>query len=345
MNKPQKVRISSLTTLVGRIAIASALIWAVALVGGGLWRILRRPPVQLSVQSSPAVEISQVQNVPSGLFSYGGSNSWAPIRLKVDSAIQSEKLGFQLRFVQPNTALSNSNTAIQMLIEDQLSFVQSDRPIALAEYRQAEQRGFKLKQIPVAIDGIAIAVNPSLKIPGLTLAQLRGIYTGAISNWRSLGGPDLAITLFSSPKNDGTAQFYSNEVLSNRAFAPNIEIISTTTQAIRRLSETPGGIYYASASILVPQCSIKTVPIGRDADRFVNPQKEPVRSNADCVEHRHQVNLAAFRSGQYPIARYLYVVIRENNQIETRAGNAYAEFLLTNQGQEAIAKAGFVRIR
>lgn len=344
MNKPQKARINSLATLVGRMAIASALIWAVALVGGGLWQILRRPPHQ-SVQSFPATEISQVQNVPSGLFSYGGSNTWAPIRLKVDSAIQSEKLGFQLRFVQPVAALSNSNTAIQMLIDDQLSFVQSDRPITPTEYRQAAQRGFKLKQIPVAIDGIAIAVNPSLNIPGLTLAQLRGIYTGAISSWRSLGGPDLEITLFSSPKNDGTAQFFSNEVLGNKAFAPNIEIISTTTQAIRRLSKTPGGIYYASASTLVPQCSIKTVPIGRNADRFVNPQKELVQSNADCVEDRNQVNLEAFRSSQYPIARYLYVVIKENNQIETRAGNTYAEFLLTNQGQEAIAKAGFVRIR
>ena len=346
MNKLQKARLVSLTTIAGRIAIATALIWTVALLGGGLRRILHRPLVQLSAPLSPTAEtFSQVQNVPSGLFSYGGSNTWAPIRLKVDSAIQSERLGFQLRFVQPNTALANSGTAMQMLIDDQLSLVQLDRPITPAEYLQAKQRGFKLKQIPVAIDGIAIAVNPTLNLPGLTLAELKGIYTGEILNWRSLGGPDLAITLFSSPKNDGTVQFFRNDVLGKKAFAPNIAIISTTTQAIRRLSQTPGGIYYASASTLVPQCSIETVPIGRNGSRFINPQKEPVVKTTGCLERRHQVNLEAFRSGQYPISRYLYVVIKENKQIDARAGNAYADFLLTNQGQDAIGKAGFVRIR
>lgn len=343
MTKPQKVTSGALAVIGGQIAIAIALIWAVALLGGGLWRLVRSSMPQSA--QSPAVEISQVQNVPTGLFNYGGSNTWAPIRLKVDSAIQSEKLGFQLRFALPNTALFNTNTAMQKLIADRLSFVQSDRPITPAEYRQAEQRGFKLKQIPVAIDGIAIAVNPTLNISGLTLAQLRGIYTGAITNWQALGGPNLAISVFSSPKNDGTAQFFSNEVLENKAFAPNVETVSTTTQAIRRLSKTPGGIYYASASILVPQCSIKTVPIGQSRDRFVNPQKELVQSTADCLEQRNQVNLEAFRSGEYPIARYLYVVIKENQAIDARAGNAYAELLLTDRGQEAIGEAGFVPIR
>lgn len=339
----QKAKRDSLAVILGQIAIASAFIWAVALLGGGLWRILRNPTVQSSTQSPQVETFAQVQNVPSGVFSYGGSNTWAPIRLKIDSQVQSERLGFQLRFTLPNTAVANSTTAIQMLIDDQLSFVQSDRPIAPAEYSQAEQRGFKLKQIPVAIDGIAIAVNPNLKLPGLTIADLQEIYTGAISNWQELGGPDMAISLFSSPKNDGTAQFFRNDVLGNKAFAQNIEIFSTTTQAIRRLSETPGGIYYASASTLVPQCSIKTVPIGRDARNFISPQKEPAR--ADCLEQRHQVNLAAFRSGQYPIARYLYVVVKENKALDARAGNAYAEFILTERGQDAIAQAGFVRIR
>lgn len=344
MNKQQKESVSSLAMLASRIAIASALIWAVVLLGEGLRAIVRRP-AELSLQSSPTSEtFAQVQNVPSGLFSYGGSNTWAPIRLKIDSAIQSERLGFQLRLAEANTALSSSSTAMQMLLDDQVSFVQLDRPVAPAEYRQAEQRGFKIEQIPVAIDGIAIAVNPTLNIPGLTIADLQGIYTGKISNWRSLGGPNKAIVLFSSPKTDGTAQFFRNDVLGKKALAANVEIIPTTTQAIRRLSKTPGGIYYASASTLVPQCSVKTVPIGRDAKRFISPQT-PSLPTANCLEQRNQVNLQAFRSGQYPIARYLYVVVKENNQIDARAGNAYAKFLLTNQGQEAISQAGFVPIR
>ena len=65
-----------------------------------------------------------------------------------------------------------------MLLNNQLAF---DHAVKDKEYQQAQQRGFKLEEIPVAIDGIAIAVNPNLNIPGLTLSQLKDIYTGKIA--------------------------------------------------------------------------------------------------------------------------------------------------------------------
>jgi phosphate transport system substrate-binding protein len=45
----------------------------------------------------------------------------------------------------------------------------------------------------VAIDGIAIAVHPDLPVSGLTITQLKDIYTGKIRNWRQVSGPNLAI--------------------------------------------------------------------------------------------------------------------------------------------------------
>ena len=48
-------------------------------------------------------------------------------------------------------------------------FAQSSRSIKPEEYQAAQQRGFSLKEIPVAIDAIAIAVHPSLNLPGLCL--------------------------------------------------------------------------------------------------------------------------------------------------------------------------------
>lgn len=76
-----------------------------------------------------------------------------------------------------------------MLLQDQLSFAESSRSLTIEEYQNAVERGFKLKQIPVAIDGLAIAVNPDLSLKGITLNQLKEIYTGKITNWRQLGGP------------------------------------------------------------------------------------------------------------------------------------------------------------
>ena len=54
--------------------------------------------------------------------------------------------------------------------------------IADREYQQSQQRGLSLKQIPVALEGLAIAVHPDLQIPGLTLGQIKDIYTGKITN-------------------------------------------------------------------------------------------------------------------------------------------------------------------
>jgi len=46
---------------------------------------------------------------------------------------------------------------------------------------------------PIAIDGLAVAVNPNLNISGLTIDQLKSIYTGKTTNWKQLGGPNVTI--------------------------------------------------------------------------------------------------------------------------------------------------------
>ncbi|MBD2362138.1 substrate-binding domain-containing protein [Anabaena minutissima FACHB-250] len=68
---------------------------------------------------------------------------------------------------------------------------------------EAQQKGFSLKEIAVAIDGIAIAVNHKLNISGLTIAQLQAIYTGKITNWQEVGGKNLPITPLTRPQESG----------------------------------------------------------------------------------------------------------------------------------------------
>jgi len=57
------------------------------------------------------------------------------------------------------------------------------------------------------------------------------------------------------------------------------------------------------------------------------------------------LNVRDFRSGNYPITRNLFVIVKQNNQTDQQAGEAYANWLLTIQNQELIEKAGFVRIK
>ncbi len=233
-----------------------------------------------------------------------------------------------------------------MLINDRLAFAQSSRPLLNDELSRAKQRGFTLQQIPVAIDGLAVAVNPQINVPGLTIEQLKSIYTGKITNWNQVGGANIPIQAYSRRISDGgTVELFVQDVLGGQPMASTVELVSTTTQALRKVATSPGGIYYASAPEVVPQCSIKPLPLGRTQGKYVAPYQEPFILPEECPRSRNKLNIEAFQSGNYPITRKLFVVVKQNGQTEQQAGVAYADFLRTQQGQELITQSGFVRIR
>ncbi|BAY15388.1 periplasmic phosphate-binding protein of phosphate ABC transporter [Anabaenopsis circularis NIES-21] len=322
------------------------------LVGGLLWWFSHSYGIKAGYFNRTRVDtpstdtFSQVPNVPTGLFSYGGSTTWAPIRQQVDSAVKIVWPRFQLRYTEPIEAAPGSGTGIKMLLGNQLAFSQSSRALKPEENEQAKQLGFTIKAVPVAIDGIAIAVHPNLNLPGLTLAQLKDIYTGKITNWEQLGGTKLPITPYSRrPEDSGTIEFFDENVLGGEKFGGNVQFIDTTTNALKEIAKNPGAIYYASAPEVVGQCSIKALPLGRQPDKFVEPYKKPYIPLEKCPRQRNQLNTEAFQTGEYPITRRLFVIVKQNGQSDQQAGEAYANLLLTNQGQELIAKAGFVRLR
>lgn len=329
-----------------------ALLTTLGLACGGAFLWFKNPSIVSSSNESSqriqpiASKFATTTNVPTGLFNYGGSTTWATIRRDVDSVIQKELPQFQLRYTDPTTGAPGSSPGIKMVINGQLSFSQSSRPIKAEEQQQAQQLGFRLDQIPVAIDGIAIAVHPNLKIPGLTVAQIKEIYTGKINNWQQVGGPNLSITPYSRRLEDGgTIEFFHDNVLSKEKFGANVKFVSTTTDGLRQLERNEGGIYYASAPEVVGQCQIRPLPIGRQISEFVAPYKQPLTPRSECPLKRNQINIDAFKTDKYPVTRRLFVIVKQNNQSDQEAGIAYANLLLTEKGQQLISKTGFVRIK
>ena len=327
-----------------------------AVLGGIAWWLLNKTFPNLndrsnsSSSSSSNNQISEtlaaVKNVPEGLFNYGGSTTWAPIRKEVDFIIQQVWPKFRLVYTDPTAGTPGTGSGIRMLIENQLAFSQASRSLKDEEIQRAQQRGLTLKEVPVAIDGIAIAVHPDLPVSGLTITQLKDIYTGKIRNWRQVGGPNLAIIPYSRRKEDGgTVEFFIDQVLEKAYFGDNIQYVYSTTPALRKVSQNLGGIYYASAPEVVPQCGIKTLPLGKSENKLVAPYQEPSIPSSQCPQKRNQLNELAFQKGEYPITRRLFVIIKQNGQLDEQAGEAYADLLLTDQGQELIEKAGFVPLR
>jgi phosphate transport system substrate-binding protein len=342
MGNPRAKSYQRLTLITVGIAAFISLAWSIGLMSKGIWQ-LSQSSKQTVEDSRNIPNFARVPNVTTGVFNYGGSTAWASLRLAVDSIIQSERPEIQLRYLQPANEPPGSRPGIRMLLKGKLAFVQSSHALTSKENELAKQKGLKLKQIPVAVDSLAVAVHPKLNIPGLTLNQLQAIYTGKISNWREVGGEDLPITIYSRPPSTGDlVDIFKLKILQNQQFGLNIEFVPTTTEALRQLADHPGGIYYDSTAAIISQCSIKLLSLGLVKDNLVAPYQQPFVPASDCPKRRNKSNFKALRTAQYPLTHYLYVIFPENKANDSQIGQAYANFLLTPQGQKLIAKTGFI---
>lgn len=338
-----------------------------ALVGGGIWWLKgsnlfsggepspeqTSQPVETSSGDTPAQasdgqaapgNFSQVSGVPGGRFEYGGSTTWAPVRGAIDPLIQQTFPDFDLIYKDPFNQAPGSGAGIQMLIDGELDFAQSSRPLSADEKQQAQQKGLSLQEVPVALEAVAIATNPNLSIPGLTLDQLKDIYTGSITNWNQVGGPNLAIVPASRSDVGGTVQFFQETVLNGESFTSNIKTLSNTTEALRFVGDTPGAIYFASAPEVVGQCTVAPIPIGTSAQQLIPPYQEPYVPPQDCPTRRNRINLSALAAKTYPLTRPLYVVFSDAGQ-SSQAGQAYAQLLQTEEGKSLLDQVGFVPFR
>jgi phosphate transport system substrate-binding protein len=291
--------------------------------------------------------LAAVPHVPMGTFRYGGSTTFAPLRSpSVVETIAQAQRQFKLLYTDPYRNRQGSTVGIKLLLAGQLSFAQSSRPIKATELRQAQRLGFPLEQIPVAIDGVAFYANPQATVAGLTLSQVKDIFTGKITNWKQLGGPNLPIVPFSrDPQISGTADFLQEKVLGGEKFSPNVQLVGTTTDAVRAVARTPGGISYATASEVVRQQSIDSVslatisplPLATGSDRaFVSPFAR---------DRKNAANTKAFANGTYPLTRRLYIIVKRDGSIDERAGIAYTNLLFSEEGQQILEQAGFVPLR
>lgn len=361
---------SGLLLLAGYLLVAEGMLWREKLSGNSQPLAdsteQLRDAVRLSageanaevaaVEATPAPSLKnlvalgsfeQVSNIPEGVFEYGGSTTWAPVRKDIDSGIQAIYPEFRLQYTSPTPEsgrTAGSGTGVRMLLDDELLFSQSSRPLKEKEIAEAQRNGYDLQQIPVAIDGIAIAVNPALEIPGITTTQLQGIYTGSIKNWQEVGGPDVEIVPYSRRAADsGTTEFFVADVLDGAAMGPNVQFAESTTVGVRQVTDDIGAIYYASAPEIVGQCGVRPLPLAKEAGAFVPPYVSPYVKSSECPRYRNQLNAEQFQNGEYPITRQLFVIVKQNGQLEEQVGVTYANFLLTDEGQDLIESIGFVR--
>lgn len=133
----------------------------------------------------------------------------------------------------------------------------------------------KLKDNKVAVVGMGPIVHSEVSVDDISLEDLKGIFTGTITNWSQVGGQDLAITVINRASGSGTRATFESAVLGDtkvpESFKPQEQDSSGTVA--KMVAETPGSISYLAFSYFSD--SFKSLSVGG-----VKPEEANVEDNS-----------------------------------------------------------------
>ncbi|MFN8589085.1 MAG: phosphate ABC transporter substrate-binding protein [Candidatus Eisenbacteria bacterium] len=216
-----------------------------------------------------------------------------------------------------------SGTGIAALINGTTDICQASRPMKQDEKLKLRDRYQTMGvEIPVAKDGLSVYLHESNPVKELTLAQLAQIYTGAVTNWRQVGGKDATIVLYGRENSSGTYGFFKDHVLDGRDFAASCQTLPGTAAVVNAVSRDPNGIGYGGAAYAkgVRDCAVR-----KDA-------KSPAVMPTAATVH----------DGSYPLTRYLYFYLRKPAQGDVKK---FVDWVLSPVGQKLAVDVGYYPLR
>ncbi|MGY3749868.1 phosphate ABC transporter substrate-binding protein PstS family protein [Vagococcus acidifermentans] len=107
----------------------------------------------------------------------------------------------------------------------------------------------KLEDHKIAVVGIAPIVNKDAGVTGLTMQQLRDVFTGKVTNWKEVGGKDMDVALVNRAEGSGTRATFEKWVLDGASAAKGQEQDSSGT-VHKIVAETPGAVSYLAFSYI-----------------------------------------------------------------------------------------------
>lgn len=217
-----------------------------------------------------------------------------------------------------------SNTGIVALINRGTDVANASRPMKEEEKRSAASRGVDVKEFVVAQDALSVIVHPSNPINELTMQQLKDIYSGKITNWKELGGPDQRIVLNSRESSSGTYIFFQEHVLGKGVpYAKTAMLQPSTSAIVQNVAQDKGGIGY--------------VGLG-----YVNETVKSVKMKKDAASPAVAANVEDVLNGTYPLSRPLYQYTAGE---PTGAVKTWIDWVQGPEGQAVVKKLDFVPIK
>jgi phosphate transport system substrate-binding protein len=234
----------------------------------------------------------------------------------------------------PGTAIAvlggGSGTGITGLINGTCDIADHSREWKQKEYDQAWEKGVKPRSFIVAVDGLSIVVNAQNPLDQLTMAQVGAMYRGEVKNWKAVGGPSQAVSLYGRQSNSGTYVFMQEFVLGNKNYSTDMKEMNGNAQIIEGVIADAGGIGYVGVGYLYDENHQI-----RKGIKVLKISKEP--NGAGFLP----TNKAAIESGDYPISRPLYMATNGKPKGDIAA---FLGWIVGPEGQAIVEREGFFTI-
>ena len=100
----------------------------------------------------------------------------------------------------------------------------------------------------VAVIGFSVVANPDAGVTGLTKKQVQDIFSGKVTNWKDVGGKDLAITVINRPASSGTRAVFVKTLMGTAELNKSTSTEDATGTVVQKIKQTSGAVSYASFS-------------------------------------------------------------------------------------------------
>ncbi len=221
---------------------------------------------------------------------------------------------------------TDDNDAFQALLEGYAKVGMSSRRITKDETRALRAAGAGNMVSPnqeriVAVDSMVVVTHPSNDVSELTTEQLRGVFSGQITNWKQLGGPDRDINVIAREPETASYEFFMDYLFEGeekpqflpQGIAQDDQEVSNVVYLDRNAIGYVGYAFQRGAKpvSLVNECGISTTP-----DAF------------------------SAKTEEYALNRRMYLYNRSDNLDE--ASQAFLDFVVSEEADGVIGKSGFI---
>lgn len=194
------------------------------------------------------------------------------------------------------------------------------------EALSAGDRKFVIRE--VAHDALVVILHGDNLVNELTVEQLKGIYTGEITNWREVGGGDLRIRPLVRDRNSGTYEVFQNSVLDGEEYSSAVFPCSTMVSLTSIAGNAPGAIGITGLLMTTSPSTMgyfKAIRIGEGENgRFYLPTQDKIHTE------------------RYPLRRPMVLCYFKNSFAEVNLVSGFVTFLTAVKGQQIAIDEGLV---